>query len=387
MSSRKIVFLPEKGHHNRVSGISGEEDDSHQDYKAHPFTGDEAREFYEEIISRPEESIKELTSLRKRQQSVRVTSGTKQSQQLKSKSKRKVKSKDGGASRKSSSSSFYSSMSQMFLYAQNNELEPLKLALSRSSCDVNMRDNFNWTLLMVASHAGHVSIVEHLLHERARWQDVVDQKGRNAADLARLGGHPHVAEMIESSDLEHDGESGVSEDKSANRKRPRGLPESLGVWTVGSHSKKRYSFHCDRCQMTVTDNSRDVHSTSTVHLFSCQHHHCADISYGLTESNRGYQMLLRSGWDPEKGLGPQKQGKMFPVKTVLKQDRQGFGLKESKPRVTHFGAHDREAIRTDRERHRPRECAPKKKDILQEIHEDKQWEVKMRAILNEEDHR
>ena len=91
-------------------------------------------------------------------------------------------------------------------------------------------------------------------------------------------------------------------------------------------------------------------------------------------------MLLREGWDPEGGLGSEQQGQQFPVKTVLKRDRLGFGIKgKDKARVTHFEAGDTAAIRRPSE-----ECFVdakqlKKKDIVREA---KQWELRMRQYLN-----
>ena len=58
-------------------------------------------------------------------------------------------------------------------------------------------------------------------------------------------------------------------------------------------------------------------------------------------------MMLRSGWQPEKGLGSEGQGQKFPVKTVLKRDRQGLGVeKESRAKVTHFGPKDTASVET-----------------------------------------
>ena len=377
MSTAPIVFLPEKDNGNWMSG--NYEEDSYPEF-INPITGDEAREFYEEILSRPaEQNNNEITSLSNKQHSRRKRSGKIPSENLQL--KRKDKTKDKGASNSGSS---IISGSQAFLYAQNNELELLKSALSGGCCDINMRDNFNWSLLMVASHAGHATIVRHLLCQGARWKDVVDKSGRNAVDLARLGEHSHVVDMLETSSLEREcGELDGTTCVSTNR---CGIKRHADLTRAEGYSKKDcHSFHCKNCQMTVTGNSKAVHDTSTVHLFSsCQHHQCADISYGITESNRGYQILLRSGWDPYKGLGPQKLGRMFPVKTVLKRDRLGFGLEKTKPRVTHFSAHDRDAIQTTGERHRSREYVPKtKKNILQDRLKDRQWEMSLRAILNE----
>ena len=53
-------------------------------------------------------------------------------------------------------------------------------------------------------------------------------------------------------------------------------------------------------------------------------------------------MMVDQGWDRDRGLGHEgREGKKFPVKTVLKRDRLGLGHGETgKAKVTHFGPGD-----------------------------------------------
>ncbi len=56
---------------------------------------------------------------------------------------------------------------------------------------------------------------------------------------------------------------------------------------------------------------------------------------------------MKGGWNEESGLGlgtAGGEGRKYPISTVLKRDRLGFGLKSEKPRITHFGPYDTEAI-------------------------------------------
>ncbi|CAH8653064.1 unnamed protein product [Schistosoma margrebowiei] len=97
----------------------------------------------------------------------------------------------------------------------------------------------------------------------------------------------------------------------------------------------------------------------------------------IPPSNKGYQLLTRIGWrdgalDPgyeelktskvlsgistneyksrfcikNGGLGASRQGRRFPVATVLKRDRLGFGWpnKTNTARITHFSAGDSKAV-------------------------------------------
>ena len=63
----------------------------------------------------------------------------------------------------------------------------------------------------------------------------------------------------------------------------------------------------------------------------------------------GYQLLRKGGWDGRSGLGVLKEGRktgrLFPIKSVLKRDREGVqeGTKKS-AKITHFAANDKESI-------------------------------------------
>ena len=152
---------------------------------------------------------------------------------------------------------------------------------------------------------------------------------------------------------------------------------------------KSKSYFCDVCQQRVTDSLREKHNTSTVHQFSCGHTVRPLSSYGIPRNNRGYQMMLRSGWDPERGLGCEREGRKYPVKTVLKRDRLGFGKPdegpaESKAKVTHFAAFDERAVKRRAERFE-RGTTLRKKDIVAAVRKDREWEVRMRRYMNSED--
>ena len=327
-------------------------------------TGEEASEFYEEVLSLPQQGMGVL--------------GTKRRIPRRQKGGNKVMELGVGslARKKSNADCAF----QLFQYAQDNEIELLQSALSSEHFDVNMQDNFHWTLLMVAAHAGHGLIVESLLERGAKWREYTD-RGMNAADLARSRGHAHVADLIEGFKGigGKEGEEGVKEK----------IPEiSKQQHRSGGGKRRNRKFYCKLCQAVVTQSPRVSHDTSIVHLYSCQHHGSNVVPYGIPESNRGFQMLLRSGWNPEKGLGSHKQGHRFPVKTVLKQDRLGLGVPggSGKAKVTHFSAHDQEAVRTHRDRHKKGQQPPKKKkDILQEQHRERQWERRVRTLMNHED--
>ena len=382
-SGQATLFVREKG----VSRTTNfEEDDSGDDNepqsKKARISGKEARQFYEDVLLMPKES--------------RTNEGCSKRQSVKGRINVKRRRKRE-TSNKSHVSVEIASIAQLFLSVQEGDLETLKSALSGDFCDINVVDNFNWTLLMCAAHAGHMTIVRYLLEQGADWHHHTDRRGNNAADLARISGHPNIAEFIES-------HTGTHRHSLAAHVRLCGHSHShAGIDTCQeqrhTHSNNNYSstadksavtqssFYCDVCKMNVGLGTSTVskHTTSTVHQFSCQHKPIV-TPYGIPESNRGFQLLLKGGWDPEKGLGPDQKGQKFPVKTVLKQDRLGFGLSSrARPRVTHFSAHDEAAVKTHRERSGvlgKQKAQPKKKGIVKAAERSRRWEIRMRRYMN-----
>ena len=372
-SGKAILFLPEKGRQGTTSGDTyrgkGEGESCRK------LAGDEAKQFYEDVLSMPEQSTK--TDRRDSKGKNRTGSRPLRTSRLRHRGVvvSGVEPKEDAG---------FISVSQLFRSAQEGDLVSLRSALSRpdKAYDVNVLDNFNWTLLMCASHAGHVDVVSYLLSKDAKWREFVDRSGYNAVDLARAAGHYDVAELIENYEYFQD----YHFHRYHTGKRSG---EGSGDTKVYSPSKrrKRASYYCQTCELNVVklSDSAGKHETSTVHQFSCQHHPKVS-SYGIPESNRGYRMLLRGGWDPGKGLGSLEQGQQYPVKTILKQDRLGFGLnsKESGPRVTHFSAHDKDAVRTRRERERVgKESSNKtKREMVKAAEREKRWEIRMRQYMS-----
>jgi len=350
---KRVVFIPEA---EAVTSKSGETVCKHSlspEISSH-LTGYEARSFYESLVSNPIEGFKDGPPRRRR----RLT---------RKKRADWTKGKNINEEPKNGPST---SEADLFFCVQNNQVSQFKKALDQDSSVVNMKDKFQWSLLMVAAFAGHRDMVELLLERGAEWEGVVDRKGRGAVELARLGGFPNLADRIEISKRR--------QDRSVESPR-HGREEQLVDRTGEFEDVPQYT--CDCCQATMSGRCKSSHTASMVHLFNCQFGNKAAPSYGISERNRGYQMLLHSGWDPERGLGPYQQGKLFPVKTILKQDRAGLGGREGRARVTHFSAHDREAVKTDREKYRTHRTK-KKSELLKDRRRERQWEMRTRAMLN-----
>jgi hypothetical protein len=194
--------------------------------------------------------------------------------------------------------------------AQNNNVAGVKALLS-SCCDINMTDQYGWTPLMSAACAGALDVVKFLISHRAD-VSLRDRSGNTCLSLARRRGHLAVVQAITEDHKESDAE---------------GQPSGAG----------NIEFYCESCKQTFRNTRREHHATSTVHLFNTRPQGAVPTMYSIPASNKGYQILVKGGWDREKGLGPEGSGHKFPLKTVLKQDRMGLGgHSQKKARVTHF---------------------------------------------------
>ncbi|KAF9905638.1 G patch domain and ankyrin repeat-containing protein 1 [Linnemannia zychae] len=93
---------------------------------------------------------------------------------------------------------------------------------------------------------------------------------------------------------------------------------------------------CEPCQMEVREDDVDRHRRGTAHLMSQELPIKPIDALTLGHENKGFRMLLSSGWDYDKGLGAEGQGARHPVATRLKHDRLALGAAgTSKKLVTH----------------------------------------------------
>ncbi|KAK5828926.1 hypothetical protein F5H01DRAFT_408413 [Linnemannia elongata] len=93
---------------------------------------------------------------------------------------------------------------------------------------------------------------------------------------------------------------------------------------------------CESCQMEVRKDDLDRHRRGTAHLMSQELPVKPIDTLTLGHENKGFRMLVNSGWEYEKGLGAEGQGARHPVATRLKHDRLALGAAgTSKKLVTH----------------------------------------------------
>lgn len=371
-----IVFLPQqaKGASNDITTTDGRQ----------KLTGEEAKKIYEDIVCSDsrltEDGEKKQTNGKKvgkvftkfRRGSNSLTS------RFSSSTKKRTKT--------SNKHTQALSVDDLFQLTQCGDVSELENALESGHCDVNTTDTHNWSLLMCASYAGHLPVVQLLLKHGAKWRNIRDRRGLSAIDLARMAGHYNIIEVLSSSKTSghsQSSDSSVTGGRSSRKRHHLSLDEDYNN-----------VFFCCVCGMEVKEDEKE-HNLSTIHQFNSQFH-SADIPYSIPQSNKGFQLMIKRGWNPENGLGPSEQGTLQPIKTVLKRDRHGLGSgKKQKPRVTHFTSFDKSAVQSSPIRTRsvtrsqreeqmitPRLSKRARQDALKK---DKQWEVNMRRYLNADD--
>lgn len=161
-------------------------------------------------------------------------------------------------------------------HAQNGDLNELKKLLRNNNIDINAIDQYGWTAVMCASFSGNTEVVRFLLDKGALWKDVVNSNGQTALDLAKLAKQHDVCRLFESC---------LSVSSRNKRKRANKAQTSV-LW-------------CSVCEMEFTDDVKK-HQSSTVHQFNCQHKP-KETYYGIADDNPGYKLMVKSGWNEEKG--------------------------------------------------------------------------------------
>ncbi|KAG5847189.1 G patch domain and ankyrin repeat-containing protein 1 [Anguilla rostrata] len=241
--------------------------------------------------------------------------------------------------------------------AQEGDLPGLRELLEKKGCDINFKDTYYWTAIMCASYAGQRRAVRLLLDKGAAWVGVVDTQGRDARDLADQAGHVEVVRELDS--------YGVRSDTPRNT---RSVSASQPQW-------------CSVCG-TQYSESMETHQSSTLHQFSLRRPPPTP-QYCLPPSSAGYRMMLREGWDPRVGLGPEGVGRKDPIQTVLKRDQGGLGYGPApKARVTHFKAKDAQAVKRVPKGRMERGATLGRRAERRQEEKDRNWERDFRTSFD-----
>lgn len=192
----------------------------------------------------------------------------------------------------------------LFLSVQNNDIDTLKAALDSHPDNINKLDDYGWSLLMIACQANSVESAKELL-KRGCSTSVRDKAGNSAQSLVIKNKNYILADILLSN---------IQKEKEIKSKR-KNLPSK--------NSEKSEDFFCEMCNIKV--RNKEYHLSSTIHNINLSKGKKIPTNYAIPESNRGYQIMLKVGWDKESGLGPDGSGKKYPIRTVQKKDRKGLG--------------------------------------------------------------
>lgn len=240
-------------------------------------------------------------------------------------------------------------------HAEQNDCKKVMYDLNNDISLLNAVDQFGWSPLMVASCAGALEVVELLLRSGANTR-LRDRSGATCISLARKRGHHHIIDAIKSFS-----------------------PKILEQEVARPSASPKHQL-CTACNIRVKESSSKSHLTSTVHQLNKCMKGCRTY-YSIPQSNRGYQMMLNSGWSGE-GLGPSGTGTKYPPKTTLKRDRKGLGVSKQPARITHFQSNDLKAIASESPHNRSSKGHQNKAQLNQQIQKEKLKERSLRWQLN-----
>ncbi|XP_045451392.1 G patch domain and ankyrin repeat-containing protein 1 homolog [Melitaea cinxia] len=232
---------------------------------------------------------------------------------------------------------------QLFHSVQNNDVDKVRQALDIRPGKINVLDEYGWSLLMIACQANSVEVVKELL-KRGIDTTVRDKAGNSARSLVIKNRNFVLADILLR-------QSHINiHDKVKNNKQLK-------------NERLKEKYVCEICDNKVFENKQE-HLSSTVHNINASKGKKIPTNYVIPESNKGYQIMLKVGWDKETGLGPDGTGKKYPIKAVQKTDKKGLGHKQKK------------GVSSKTES--MREIKINKKSIHKEYHRNRQMEINFR---------
>ncbi|XP_067212101.1 G patch domain and ankyrin repeat-containing protein 1 homolog isoform X1 [Linepithema humile] len=259
-----------------------------------------------------------------------------------------------------------------------------------TSENVNVSDDFGWTPLMSAAYCGHLEIVRFLLNLGAN-KKTRDRSGLTAAQLALKKNYLSIVALLKkkSDSLSSNNQISTSSPKISNTNAlsTRSMPtdssieqdkDICNVLEQKAQFEQNTVFYCEICKTTFQETTLQKHESSTLHIFNTKPK-LKHAMYGISRQNKGYRMLLNTGWDEEAGLGPSGKGIKYPIKTCLKIDRKGLGQLENEYKVTHFKPGDATAINSIKI---PKQKTLKKRDRERLLHREARKERALRIALS-----
>ncbi|XP_026477230.1 G patch domain and ankyrin repeat-containing protein 1 homolog [Ctenocephalides felis] len=226
-------------------------------------------------------------------------------------------------------------------FAVNNDTKALESYLKEYPENVNVIDDFGWSALMCAIQAGSKEVIELLLKYGADIS-ITDKSGNTALSLAISHKNNYIVNML--------------------------LGTSPKTYLKNTKNSVE-SFFCQFCNESFENTALKSHETSTLHLFNTKSTIIRPY-FGIPVSNKGYQLLIRNGWNQNSGLGSSEDGRKYPIKTVIRKRRTGLGIEQEPSRVTHKFNNNNTNIEH------------KNKNHVRHYYSDRQKDKKFRSLLS-----
>lgn len=197
--------------------------------------------------------------------------------------------------------------------AQTNDLNYIKQYLD-SNLILNEYDDYKWNVLMIAIASLNNDIVKYLLETQTNkpdFNDLINSKDMSGNDPESLAIRFNNKEAIKL--IQNVKKMNVN---SVNKNMTMNKP----------CEKISDNYYCDVCKKTC-DSYLD-HIKSIPHQLNENETQQVSLktNYYLRPSNKGYQLLMKSGWNESSGLGSKEQGETRPIRTRVKLDRLGIGI-------------------------------------------------------------
>ncbi|XP_018398941.1 PREDICTED: G patch domain and ankyrin repeat-containing protein 1 homolog [Cyphomyrmex costatus] len=342
------------------------------------FQGNEAKAAYEEIVQQTSSSNTlpaRLKNLRSRIQDNSDTNSTSTTQSKKSSLCDDILAKV--------------TVNTLLKAVEQKDLKFLQKHMTTEN--VNASDDFGWTPLMSASYCGHLEIVQFLINLGAN-KRTRDKSGLTAAQLALKRNYLNIVALLKKkSDSISINQltANIPNINNTSTLPIRSLPiepsveyNKDNVMEDEIQLEQNAAFYCEICKATFQETTPQRHENSTLHIFNTKPK-LKYIMYGISRQNKGYRMLLNTGWDEEAGLGPSGKGIKYPIKTCLKMDRKGLGqiIEKNEYKITHFKSGDTTAINSSK---MPKQKPLKKRDRERLLHREARKERALRIMANEQ---
>lgn len=216
---------------------------------------------------------------------------------------------------------------KLFTSVQDNDVETLKRILDTCPDKIKTVDEYGWSLLMIACQANTYATAKELL-KRGVDTTVRDKAGNSAQSLIIRNKNSRLAEIF----LNHVSKCSQSQNHNSQSNDGQRQLQNISIKEAKHKTRHKEPFVCHTCG-GKTFNSKEEHLSSTIHNINASKGRKIPTKYVIPQSNKGYQIMLKTGWDRETGLGPDGSGTKYPIKAIQKIDKKGLGHEKKKLKI------------------------------------------------------